>query len=121
MKSTYKITRDVYKVDATDQILGRFASDIAIHLIGKHKPNWQKHVDSGDVVEVSNVGKIALSGQKIDQKVYHRHSGFPGGIKEMPLRKAFEKNPSWVLKMAVSRMLPKNKHRTERLKRLKIS
>ena len=113
--------RDIYKVDATDQILGRFAVDIANHLIGKHKPDYQAHIDSGDIVEVTNIDKIKVTGKKMDQKKYFRHSGFPGGIKEKTMKVMFNESPAKVLEAAVSRMLPKTKHRTERMKRLKIS
>lgn len=112
--------REIYKVDATDQVLGRMASNIAHHLIGKHKVTFQSHIDAGDVVEVSNVGKMKITGKKLEQKKYFRHSGFPGGIKTKVMGEVFETKPGEVLKMAVSRMLPKNKHRVERLKRLKI-
>jgi len=113
--------RDIYKVDATDQVLGRMASDIAQHLIGKHKVTFQSHIDAGDIVEVTNIEKLKVTGKKMEQKNYYRHSGWPGGIKTKVMGKLFEEKPSEVLKFAVSRMLPKNKHRVERLKRLKIS
>lgn len=116
-----KIERDVYKVDAAEKPLGRIASDIAFHLIGKHKPSYQPHIDAGDIVEVINVEKVGISGNKLDQKKYHHHSGYPGGIKTKTMRVMFEENPADVLEAAVSRMLPKNKHRKQRLKRLKIS
>ncbi|RMD50576.1 50S ribosomal protein L13 [Candidatus Parcubacteria bacterium] len=114
-------TREIYKIDATGRTLGRLATEIAEHLIGKHRPDFQKHVDNGDIVEVVNVDKIKVSGKKIEQKNYYNHSGFPGGIKTVPMKVLMEKDPAEVLRKAVSRMLPKNKHRTERLKRLKIS
>ncbi len=113
--------REIYKIDATDKALGRLATDIAIHLMGKYRPDFQSHIDSGDIVEVENVAKIKITGKKLDQKKYYRHSGFPGGLKTMPMRVLFEKNPAEVLRKSVSRMLPKTKHRNERLKRLKIS
>lgn len=115
------IKREIYKVDATDQVLGRMAVDIATHLIGKHRPNYQPHIDSGDIVEVENVVKMKVTGKKMEQKKYYRHSGYPGGIKEKTMEVMFNENPAKVLEAAVSRMLPKTKHRTERLKRLKIS
>jgi len=113
--------REIYKVDAAEQTLGRLASDIAKHLIGKHKPSFQSHIDVGDIVEVTNIKDVKITGKKLEQKKYFRHSGFPGGIKTKVMGEIFEEKPSEVLKMAVSRMLPKNKHRVERLKRLKIS
>lgn len=114
-------TREVYKVDAAGQILGRLASDIAIHLIGKHKPSFQPHLDDGDIVEVTNIKDIKITGKKLDQKKYYHHSNYPGGLKEEVMGEVFATDPARVLKLAVSRMLPKNKHRVERLKRLKIS
>lgn len=113
--------RDTYKVDATDQVLGRMATDIASHLIGKHKPSFQSHIDGGDVVEVTNVANMKITGRKLDQKTYYRHSGYPGGIKHKNMGDLFEEKPAEVLRLAVSRMLPKNTHRTERLKRLIIT
>lgn len=119
--NTEKQTRDVYKVDAAGKAIGRIATDIAQHLIGKHKPSFQPHLDIGDIVEVTNVAQVKITGKKMEQKEYFRHSGYPGGIKSKTLEELFEENPAYVLEAAVSRMLPKNKHRKERLKRLKIS
>jgi len=116
-----EIKREIYKVDATDQVLGRMAVDIANHLIGKHKPDYQPHIDSGDIVEVTNIEKIKVTGKKMKQKKYYHHSGYPGGIKEKTMEVIFAESPAKVLQAAVSRMLPKTKHRTERMKRLKIS
>ncbi len=113
--------RETYKVDAEGQVLGRLATDIATHLIGKYKPSWRAHIDAGDTVIVENVGMMKITGKKLEQKKYFRHSGFPGGIKTKGMDVLFEENPAKVLELAVSRMLPKNKHRDERLKRLKIS
>ena len=118
---TTNTTRDIYKVDAAGKVLGRMASDIAVHLIGKHKPSFQSHIDDGDTVEVVNIKEVKISGKKLDQKKYYHHSNYPGGIKEEVMGEVFEKDPARVLKLAVSRMLPKNKQRVERLKRLKIS
>lgn len=117
----FNMQRNVYKVDATDQVLGWLATDIARHLIGKYRADYQAHIDAGDIVEVSNVGKIKLTGQKLEQKEYHHHSQYPGGLKTRKMEVLMQENPAEVLKLAVSRMLPKNKHRTPRLKRLKIS
>lgn len=121
MANTQTVKRDTYKVDATDQALGRLASDIAQHLIGKHKVEFQSHLDVGDIVEVENVAKIKMTGNKFTKKEYHHHTGYPGGIKTKTMEEIYNQNPAKLLEMAVSRMLPKNKHRTERLKRLKIS
>ncbi|MCH8049440.1 50S ribosomal protein L13 [Patescibacteria group bacterium] len=113
--------RDIYKVDAAGQVLGRLATDIATHLIGKHKPSYQPHIDAGDVVEVINADKSRVTGKKMEQKMYYRHSGYPGGLKTIKMEDVYAKDPAKILEMAVSRMLPKNKHRTARLRRLKIS
>jgi large subunit ribosomal protein L13 len=115
------ITRKTYSVDASGKILGRLASDIARHLMGKTNVAYQAHIDAGDVVIVTNVDKIIVTGNKMDEKVYHRHTGYPGGIRTKGMAEMWKKNPADVLEAAVSRMLPKNKHRTARLLRLKIS
>ncbi|MBT4857371.1 50S ribosomal protein L13 [Candidatus Uhrbacteria bacterium] len=113
--------RKLYKIDATDKVLGRLATDIAWHLMGKHRADYQAHIDSGDVIEVSNVSKIKITGKKLDQKEYYHHSQYPGGLKTRKMSVLMETNPAEVLRLAVSRMLPKTKHRTNRLKRLNIS
>lgn len=113
--------RDVYNVDASGQVLGRMATDIAMHLMGKHKPSFESHIDAGDLVVVTNIKDVKISGNKVEQKVYYHHTGHPGGIKTTKMRDLMEDKPEEVLHRAVSRMLPKNKHRTERLKRLLIT
>lgn len=115
------IKRDTYVVDATNQVLGRMAADIAKHLMGKHKPDYQPNIDAGDNVEVKNIAKFAVTGNKMEQKTYYHHTNYPGGIRSKSMRELFEKNPADVLTAAVSRMLPKNKQRNERLKRLTIA
>lgn len=116
-----QIIRETYKVDAEGQVLGRMAVDIAIHLIGKHRPDFQKHIDAGDVVEVINVDKMVVTGKKLDQKEYFHHTQYPGGIKSKSMSVLMKEDPAEVLRKSVSRMLPKNKHRDERINRLKIS
>jgi len=118
---TNKIQRDTYKVDATGISLGRLASDLATHLIGKHKPSYLPHIDAGDNVEVTNIALVKITGKKLSQKNYYHHTFHPGGLKTMPMEKLFAEDPAEVLRKAVSRMLPKNSHRVERMKRLKIS
>ncbi|MBU4315082.1 50S ribosomal protein L13 [Patescibacteria group bacterium] len=113
--------REVYKVDATGKALGRLASDISNHLIGKYKPSYQAHIDDGDFVEVENIAKIKVTGKKMEQKMYYRHSNYPGGLKTKSMQVMFDEDPAKVLKEAVSRMLPKTKCRTTRMKRLIIS
>ncbi len=115
------ITRKTYSVDASGKILGRLATDIAMHLMGKTNANFQSHIDAGDEVIVTNCEKILVTGKKYEEKEYHHHSGYPGGLKTKTMRQMWEKDPREVLKAAVSRMLPKNKHRTARMLRLTIS
>ena len=113
--------RKIYTVDASGKILGRLATDIAMHLMGKTSPAFQSNIDAGDSVVVTNVAKMTVTGKKYEVKEYHHHSGFPGGLKTKTMRQVWEKNPGDVLRAAVSRMLPKTKHRTARMLRLKIS
>lgn len=110
--------REIHTIDASGKVLGRLATEITILLRGKHKPNFQPNKDMGDFVTVKNVDQIRFTGKKIDKKKYYRHSGYPGGLIEISLKRLFEKNPSKVLKMAVMGMLPKNKLREKQIKRL---
>ncbi len=112
--------RKTHTIDATDKVLGRLATEIAILLRGKHKPDFLPYKDMGDFVVVKNINKIKISGKKIEQKKYYRHSAYLGGLKEIPLRTLFKKDPAQVLKRAVWGMLPKNKLRAKQIKRLKI-
>ncbi len=109
-----------YVVDASGKVLGRLASKIAVVLMGKHKPTYTPHVDTGDYVIVVNADKVVLTGKKLDQKKYYRHSGYPGGLKELTARQMFEKHPEKVVYLAVKRMLPKNKLGRKMLKKLKV-
>lgn len=109
-----------HTIDATDKVLGRLASKIAILLQGKHKPSFLPNKDMGDFVIVRNVAKIKLTGKKIEQKKYYRHSGYLGGLKEIPIKKILAQKPGELLRKAVSGMLPKNRLRKIRLKRLKF-
>ncbi|MBU1126285.1 MAG: 50S ribosomal protein L13 [Patescibacteria group bacterium] len=113
--------REVYKVDAKGQVLGRMATDIAMHLMGKHRADYQPHIDFGDTVQVVNIKEVKITGNKLDQKKYFHHTLHPGGIKEKVMGKLFQEDPAEVLRLAVSRMLPKNKLRNDRMKRLMIS
>lgn len=113
--------RKIYTVDASGKILGRLAADIASHLIGKTNVNFQPHMDVGDKVVVTNVNMMEVTGKKYEDKLYHRHTAHPGGLRTTTMRAIWEKDASKVLRMAVSRMLPKNKHRKARLLRLTIS
>lgn len=109
-----------HEIDAKGQILGRLATQIAVFLMGKHKPTYSTHMDSGDIVKVKNADKIEVTGKKATNKVYVRHSGYPSGYKEESYRQAMEKHPENILIHAVSGMLPDNKLKAQRLKRLII-
>jgi large subunit ribosomal protein L13 len=114
------VIRDWYVVDAEGKILGRLASEIARRLRGKHKPIYTPYMDAGDFVIVVNAGKVALTGKKMTDKVYYRHSGYPGGIKETVAGKMLQEKPAEVLRIAVRGMLPKNSLGRAMLKKLKI-
>ena len=115
-----EITRDWYVVDAEGKTLGRLATQIADRLRGKGKPQYTPHVDTGDFVVVVNAEKIAVTGNKLDDKMYYRHSGYPGGLKERPLREQLERRPTEVLRRAVKGMLPKNRLARQQITKLKI-
>ena len=100
--------------------LGRLASRIAQVLRGKHKPVYSPHLDTGDFVIVTNAGQVATTGRKLDQKVYYHHSGYPGGLTAMTLRRQLERHPTRVLRAAVRGMLPKNRLGRKMLRKLKI-
>lgn len=114
------IERDWFVVDATDQTLGRLASDIAIILRGKHKPTYAPHMDGGDFVVVINADKVAVTGNKSLQKRYYRHSGYPGGLRELSFEQMREKFPDRIIEGAVKGMLPKNKLGRKMLTKLKV-
>ena len=107
-------------VDAEGAILGRLATGIASRLRGKHNPLFTPHVDTGDSVIVINADKIVLTGRKLDQKVYYRHSGYIGGLKEITARKLLEKRPEDLIRFAVKGMLPKNSLGRKLFKKLKV-
>ena len=115
-----EIERQWYLVDATDKTLGRLASELAQILKGKHKPQYAPNVDAGDFVVVINAEKIAVTGRRLDQKTYYRHSGYPGGLSEMKLKDMLKKHPDRPLKMAVKGMLPKNVLGRQMLTKLKV-
>ena len=115
-----EIKREWHLIDAQDQILGRLATKIARLLIGKHKPTFVPHLDCGDYVVVINAAKIKVTGRKLKNKIYYRHTGYMGGLKEVRLEEMLAKDPTRVIWLAVKNMLPKNKLRKRRLKRLKI-
>jgi large subunit ribosomal protein L13 len=107
--SAKDIERAWYVVDAEGQSLGRLATRVATVLRGKHKPTFVPHLDTGDYVVVVNADKVVLKGSKVDQKLYHRHSGFPGGLTSVPFLAMLEKKPTEVVERAVFGMLPKSK------------
>jgi large subunit ribosomal protein L13 len=109
-----------FVVDATNQVLGRLATHVARLLIGKDKPNYTPYLDCGDHIVVINADKIRLTGNKLDQKIYRHHSGFPGGLKEIPAKRLRANRADWMIREAVLGMLPKNKLRAHRAKKLRI-
>jgi large subunit ribosomal protein L13 len=115
-----EVQRNWYLIDAKGQILGRLASKLAYLLQGKHRPDFTPHVDQADFFVIINADKIKLTGKKLDQKVYWRHSGYMGGLKLETARKLLEKKPEMLIHLAVKRMLPRNRMRPKLLKKLKI-
>ncbi|MCL4239440.1 MAG: 50S ribosomal protein L13 [Anaerolineae bacterium] len=114
------IQREWFVIDAKDQTLGRLATQVAVLLRGKHKPIFAPHMDVGDFVIIVNADKIRVTGDKLDQKVYYRHSGYPGGIKSRTLREQLDRYPDRVIRTAVRGMLPKNSLGRAMIKKLKI-
>jgi len=115
-----QITREKHKIDASGKVLGRLATQVVILLRGKNKKDFTPARDIGDFVIINNVNKIKITGKKFEKKKYYHYSGYPGGLKETPLEKIFEKNPKEILRKAVLGMLPKNKLRARMIKRLKF-
>jgi large subunit ribosomal protein L13 len=122
---TYSVKRDEllarwYVIDAEGQVLGRLATQIATILRGKHKPTYSPHLNGGDFVIVVNAAKVAVTGNRLDQKVYYRHSQYPGGLKQETLRDALKKHPERVIERAVKGMIPHNRLGAQMLLRLKV-
>jgi large subunit ribosomal protein L13 len=115
-----KVGANWFVVDATDQVLGRLATRVARMLIGKDKPSFTPYLDSGDHVVVINADKIRMTGNKVEQKIYYSHSGYPGGLKEVPAKRLRPVKPDWMVREAVLGMLPKNKLRARRAKKLRV-
>jgi len=115
-----EIQRQWLVIDATDVVLGRLASHAATLLRGKHKPTFANHVDTGDFVIIINADKVALTGQKLQQKKAYRHSGYPGGLKSVTYAELLEKNPVRAVEKAVRGMLPKNSLGRQQLSKLKV-
>lgn len=125
MRKTYSakaedIERTWYVVDAEGKTLGRLATEVARILRGKHKPIYTPHVDTGDYVIIVNADKIRVTGKRLDQKKYYRHSGYMGGLKETTLRTMLDKHPERVLQLAVKGMMPKNRLGRKMYKKLKV-
>ncbi|HEV3408397.1 MAG TPA: 50S ribosomal protein L13 [Gaiellaceae bacterium] len=114
------IERRWYLVDAEGQTLGRLATRVADTLRGKRKPQYTPHVDTGDFVVVVNAEKIAVTGKKLEQKMYYRHSGYPGGLRARPLSDELKRRPTEVIRKAVKGMLPRNRLARQQLTKLKV-
>ncbi len=114
------IQKEWFVVDAEGKTLGRLATQIARVLMGKHKPAYSPHLDTGDYVVVVNADKIRVTGRKLDQKMYHRYSGYPGGLTSVTLRRQLETHPDRVIRAAVRGMLPKNRLGRAMLGKLKV-
>lgn len=125
MQKTYypkpdEITRDWYLVDANGENLGRLAAQIAGVLLGKHKPDYTPGVDTGDFVVVINAERVTVTGNKLEEKYYHRHSNYPGGLTSISLRDQLKKHPERVIQAAVWGMLPHNRYGRKLIKKLKV-
>lgn len=115
-----EITQEWYLVDANDQNLGRLASQISRIILGKHKPNFTPGMDTGDFVIVVNCERIRVTGNKMEEKFYYRHSGYPSGLKAISLRQQLVKHPERVIRAAVWGMLPHNKYGRQLINKLKV-
>ena len=114
------VQRKWFVIDAKGKTFGRLASQIAVILRGKHKPEYTPHVDTGDHVIVINAEQVVFTGKKLDQKIYYHHTGYPGGLKETPYRELMNKKPEFALYNAVRKMLPKNTLGRQMIKKLRI-
>ncbi len=114
------VVRDWHVLDADGVVLGRLASDCARLLIGKHKPSFTPHIDDGDFVVVVNAAKVALTGRKLEQKTYYRHTGYPGGIRSTTAGEMLAKHPGRLVEKAVRGMLPKNRLGRQMYRKLKV-
>ncbi len=115
-----EVEREWFVVDAADKTLGRLATEVASVLRGKHKPEFTPHIDMGDFVIVVNAEKVNVTGRKMDQKIYYRHSGYPGGIRGVTLRRQLETFPERVIESAVKGMLPRGRLGRKMFKKLKV-
>ncbi len=115
-----QVARKWYVIDAQGQVLGRLAVEIARRLRGKHKPNFSPHVDTGDYIIVVNADKVRLTGRKMDDKMYYRHTGYPGGLRSMSARQLLGRKPERMIELAVKGMLPKNRLGRRMYQKLKV-
>ncbi len=115
-----EVRREWHLIDVGGKVLGRSSTQIATLLMGKHKPTYSGHMDMGDYVVVINAKDVQLTGRKKSQKVYYSHSGYPGGFKEVKFAQMIEEQPEKVIKLAVKRMLPKNRLQSKRMRRFKV-
>ena len=115
-----EVKRDWFVLDATGQVLGRLATEVARRLRGKHKPEYTPHTDTGDYIVVVNAEKIKVTGRKTTDKMYYRHTGYPGGIKETSFEKMIEKTPAKVIEIAVKGMLPRGPLGRQMYRKLKV-
>jgi len=115
-----EIEKRWYVVDAKNKILGRLASQIAMRLRGKHKPIFTPHLDTGDFIIVVNAKKVRLTGKKLDNKIYYRHTGYIGGLRSLTARDMLKRRPEDLIRLAVKRMLPKNRLGRQQLRKLKV-
>jgi large subunit ribosomal protein L13 len=114
------INRKWYIVDAKDQTLGRLATKVAVKLRGKDKPQFAPHIDCGDFVVIINASEVTVTGDKMNSKMYYRHSGYPGALKKAPMKKVMQNKPEMVVEKAIAGMIPGNKLKKEILKKLKV-
>lgn len=114
------IKREWHTFDASGKVLGRLATQVARLLMGKHKPIFARNIDTGDFVVVTNADKVRVTGNKLKQKLYYRHSGYPGGLKIRSLEEMMQTKPTWVIEHAVKGMLPRNRLGAVMLKKLKV-
>ena len=115
-----EVTHEWFVIDATDKVLGRVASEVALRLRGKHKAIYTPHVDTGDFIVIVNADKIRVTGNKAQDKIYYRHSGYPGGLRSRTLREELDRRPTEVLRKAVKGMLPRNRLGRAQLLKLKV-
>lgn len=117
---SHEVKRDWFVVDASNKVLGRLATEIARRLRGKHKAEYTPHVDTGDYIVVTNAEKVTVTGRKFKDKMYHYHTGYPGGIKSNSFEKMQARNPAKIIELAVKGMLPKNPLGREMYRKLKV-